>query len=67
MITLASIPALVSKRFGAADGQTDTSGLASISAVITGGGDRCHHGSVSSGNDPITYVGFLLLGLAGAG
>ncbi|MBK6317517.1 MAG: MFS transporter [Dehalococcoidia bacterium] len=68
MITLASIPALISKPFwGLLMDKTDPKRLASISAVITGVSLIVITTSVKAHNDPIIWGGFLLLGFGWGG
>lgn len=68
MITLASIPALVSKPFwGLLMDKTDPKRLASISAVITGISLIVITYSVREHKDAIIWGGFLLLGFGWGG
>lgn len=68
MITLASIPALVSKPFwGLLMDKTDPKRLASISAFLTGFAIFVVTVSVRADNDPVIYGGFLLLGFGWGG
>ncbi len=68
MITLASIPALVSKPFwGLLMDKTDPKRLASISAFVTGLSILLITSSVRSGTDAGAYAGFLLLGFGWGG
>ncbi len=68
MITLASIPALVSKPFwGLLMDKTDPKWLASISAVITGISLIVITYSVREHKDAIIWGGFLLLGFGWGG
>lgn len=68
MITLASIPALVSKPFwGLLMDKTDPKRLASISAFITGVAILAITLSVRSEANPLIWSGFLLLGFGWGG
>lgn len=68
MITLASIPALVSKPFwGLLMDKTDPKRLASISAVTTGASILLITLSVRGDVDPLVWSGFLLLGFGWGG
>ncbi|MEX0782302.1 MAG: MFS transporter [Dehalococcoidia bacterium] len=68
MITLASIPALISKPFwGWAIDKTDAKRLASISAFITGIALIVITLAVHVTADPVVYFGFFLLGCGWGG
>ena len=68
MITLASIPALVSKPFwGLLMDKTDPKRLASISAFITGTSILLITLSVHERADALIYAGFLMLGFGWGG
>ena len=68
MITLASIPALISKPFwGLLMDKTDPKRLASASALITGASILVITLSVRADNDPVIWTGFLLLGFGWGG
>ena len=68
MITLASIPALVSKPlWGVMMDWTDPKRLASISALITGTSLVIITTSVHAHNDPVVWLGFILLGFGWGG
>jgi MFS family permease len=68
MITVASIPALVSKPFwGLLMDRWDPKKLAAISAAITGTSIILITSSVHDNRDPAIYAGFLMLGFGWGG